>query len=79
MGELRIPYLLDEDKEDYASLVERLKEVLIKVIEDELSRENIIEDIERKNLLLLEELVEYNKEKLTNLQQEITTHIMKLS
>lgn len=79
MGELRIPYLLDEDKEDYASLVGRLKEVLIKVIEDELSRENIIEDIEKKNLLLVEELVEYNKEKLTNLQQEITAHIMKLS
>lgn len=79
MGENKIPYLLDEDKENYASIIENLKEALIKRIEDELSRENIIKDIERKNLLTFEELAEYNKEKLTNLQQELTTRIIKVS
>lgn len=79
MGENKIPYLLDEDKENYASIIEDLKEALIKRIEDELSRENIIKDIERKNLLTFEELAEYNKEKLTNLQQELTTRIIKVS
>lgn len=75
MGENRIPYLLDEDKENYVTLIETIREDLIKCIDEELL--SVHEEIERKNLLDVEQLVEYNKEKLTNLQQRLTARIIR--
>lgn len=75
MGVNRIPYILDEDKEDYVTLIEIIREDLIKCIDEELLP--VHDEIERKNLLNVEQLVEYNKEKLTNLQQRLTARIMR--